>query len=98
VIDLVNCLPAVLHHHEHYDGTGYPTGLRGEDIPLEARILTIADAYDAITSMRPYRKQLTPQQALDELKSCAGTQFDPKLVDTFCKAVQKSLTKELEIK
>jgi len=98
VIDLVNCLPAVLHHHEHYDGTGYPTGLRGEDIPLEARILAIADSFDAITSMRPYRKQLTPQQALDELKNCAGTQFDPKLVDTFCKAVQKSLPKELEIK
>jgi len=57
VIDLVNCLPAILHHHEHYDGKGYPSGLKGDSIPLEGRILAIADAYDAMTSPRPYRNQ-----------------------------------------
>jgi diguanylate cyclase (GGDEF)-like protein len=86
VVDLMNCLPAILHHHEHYDGNGYPNGLRGKDIPLEARILAIADAYDALTSMRPYHNQLSPQQALDELRRCAGTQFDPDLVKVFCQS------------
>ncbi len=97
VIDLVNCLPAILHHHEHYDGTGYPAGLKGDEIPLEARILAIADAYDAITSIRSYHRQLSPQQALDELRRCAGTQFDPELVKTFCQAIEQHLPKELEI-
>ena len=98
VIDLVNCLPAILHHHEHYDGSGYPSGLKSGDIPLEARILAIADAYDAITSLRSYREQLSSQKALNELKRCAGTQFDPELVDTFCKIMEPILAKELEIK
>jgi diguanylate cyclase (GGDEF)-like protein/putative nucleotidyltransferase with HDIG domain len=98
VIDLINCLPAILHHHERYDGNGYPSGLKGENIPLEARILSIADAYDAITSPRPYHKQLSSQQALDELKRCAGTQFDPELVDIFCKTIEQTPSKELEIK
>ncbi|GAI25714.1 unnamed protein product, partial [marine sediment metagenome] len=93
-----NCLPAILHHHERYDGNGYPSGLKGENIPLEARILAIADAYDAITSPRPYHKQLSPQQALDELKCCAGTQFDPELLDVFCKTMEQTLLKGLEIK
>ena len=98
IINLVNCLPAILHHHEHYDGSGYPSGLKGEDIPSEARILAIADAYDAITSLRPYRERLSPQQALDELKRCAGAQFDPELVDIFCKIMQPTLVKELEMR
>ncbi len=97
VIDLVNCLPAILHHHEHFDGSGYPTGLKSEEIPLEARILAISDAYDAITSMRSYRSQLSPQQALDELRRCSGTQFDPELVRVFCQSIEHSLPKELEI-
>ncbi len=97
VIDLVNCLPAILHHHEHYDGSGYPGGLKGEEIPIEARVLTIADTYDAITSVRPYRNQLTPQEALDELRRCAGTQFDPELVKLFCKAIERSLPRHIEI-
>jgi diguanylate cyclase (GGDEF)-like protein/putative nucleotidyltransferase with HDIG domain len=96
VIDLVNCLPAILHHHEHYDGTGYPSGLKGEEIPLEARILAIADAYDAITSIRSYHPQLLPQQAVDELRHCAGTQFDPELVKTFCQTIEQHLPKELQ--
>jgi diguanylate cyclase (GGDEF)-like protein/putative nucleotidyltransferase with HDIG domain len=97
VIDLVNCLPAILHHHEHFDGTGYPGALKGEEIPMEARILAIADTYDAITSVRPYRNQLSPQEALDELRRCAGTQFDPEFVKTFCKAIESSLPKHIEV-
>ena len=88
ITELANSLPAILHHHERYDGNGYPSGLKGENIPLEARILAIADAYDAMTSLRPYRKQLSTQQAFDELKRCSRTQFDPELVDTFCKTVE----------
>jgi diguanylate cyclase (GGDEF)-like protein/putative nucleotidyltransferase with HDIG domain len=91
ISELADCLPAILHHHEHYNGKGYPNGLKSENIPLEARILAIADAYDAMTSTRPYRKQLSPQQALDELKSYAGTQFDPSLVDIFCKIIEPTL-------
>ncbi len=98
IIDLVNCLPAILHHHEHYDGKGYPSGLKGDSIPIEGRILAIADAYDAMTSPRPYRKQLSSQQALNELKRCAGTQFDPELVDIFCRIIESTPSRRLEIK
>jgi diguanylate cyclase (GGDEF)-like protein len=98
VIDLVNCLPVILHHHERYDGTGYPAGLKGDNIPLEARILAVADAFDAITSPRPYREQLSSQQAFDELRRCIGTQFDPKVIEVFFKAVTPASLKKLEIK
>ncbi len=98
IIDLINCLPAILHHHEHYNGTGYPFGLQGNDIPLEARLLAIADAYDAMTSLRPYRKRLSSQEALAELQRCAGTQFDPELVNIFCKLMEPAPSRELEIK
>lgn len=77
--------PAVLFHHERWDGTGYPEGLANEDIPVSARILAIADSFDAMTSDRPYRKAMTMEEALDELKANAGTQFDPRLVDVFCR-------------
>jgi putative nucleotidyltransferase with HDIG domain len=97
VIDLVSCLPGILHHHEHYDGSGYPGGLKGEEIPFEARVLAIADAYDAITSMRPYHNQLTPQEAIDELRRCSGTQFDPEMVETFCQTMESTLPKHLEV-
>ena len=90
VIDLVNCIPAILHHHERYDGTGYPSGLAGDKIPIEARILSVADAYDAMISPRPYRKQLSSQEAIEELKACSGTQFDPVIVDTFTEIVQNN--------
>jgi diguanylate cyclase (GGDEF)-like protein/putative nucleotidyltransferase with HDIG domain len=81
---LSGCLPTIQHHHERYDGTGYPAGLTGNDIPLDARILAVADAYDAMTSPRPYRREkMSHQQAVDELARCAGKQFDPEIVRAF---------------
>jgi len=80
---LRDIVPAVFHHHEQYDGTGYPLGLRGEEIPMEARVLAVADTYDAMTSDRAYRKALSHEIAVAELKRCAGTQFDPRIVAVF---------------
>lgn len=77
----------VRSHHEHYDGTGYPDGLAGEKIPVMARIIAISDAFDAMTSLRPYRQKMSTKEALIELKRCSGTQFDPKLVSIFCKII-----------
>lgn len=71
----------VMHHHEFMDGSGYPDKLAGDNIPLGARIILVADAYDAMTSDRPYRKAIGHQRAIQELKKCAGRQFDPKIVD-----------------
>jgi len=76
-------LGCVLYHHERWDGGGYPTGLAGADIPVEARLLAIADAYDAMTSDRPYRPALAPEAALEEVDRCAGSQFDPELATAF---------------
>ncbi|MHB9111570.1 MAG: HD domain-containing phosphohydrolase [Thermoleophilia bacterium] len=81
--------PLVRHHHERIDGTGYPDGLAGQDIPLGARIIGIADAYEAMTSDRPYRKALSTDAALDELRRCSGTQFDSELVDAFVELVEE---------
>ena len=82
---------SVLAHHEWYDGLGYPKGLKGEEIPLMARILAIADAYDAMISYRPYRKTGTKNEAIEELIKYSGSQFDPKLVEIFTKEVIKNL-------
>ncbi|MGB3903932.1 MAG: GAF domain-containing protein [Anaerolineae bacterium] len=76
-------LQAVLHHHEHYDGMGYPSGLEGEKIPFLARIMAVADAYSAMITDRPYRKALTPEEARLELRRNAGKQFDPQLANEF---------------
>ena len=76
-------IPYVLYHHERWDGTGYPSGKAGEEIPLEARVLAIADAFDAMTSDRPYRRALTRDEALAEVDRCAGTQFDPRIAEVF---------------
>jgi HD-GYP domain-containing protein (c-di-GMP phosphodiesterase class II) len=83
VDDFRSALPYVLLHHERWDGAGYPHGLRGEEIPVEARLLGVADAFDAMTSDRSYRPALSVEQALAELERCAGSQFDPELAETF---------------
>ena len=77
----------VLSHHENWDGTGYPNGLKGETIPLEARIISVADTYDAMTSERSYRKKMSREEAVKELIRCSGTQFDPMVVDVFINEV-----------
>ncbi len=80
---LKNLQPIVLAHHERYDGTGYPNGLRGDQIPISAQVISVADAYQAMTSNRPYRPAMTRKQAVDELRLAAGTQFNPLVVETF---------------
>lgn len=83
ITQLQEVLPAILHHHECYDGSGYPAGLAGDAIPLEARIITVADSFDAMVADRPYRKGLKVEEAASELARCAGSQFDPVIVDCF---------------
>ncbi|MGE5580284.1 MAG: HD domain-containing phosphohydrolase [Bacillota bacterium] len=85
--DLAPIADAILKHHEWWDGRGYPLGLKGEEIPLECRILAIADAFDAMTSERPYRRKLSAADAVKELIRCKGTQFDPELVDVFVRVM-----------
>lgn len=87
--DLAPIADWILKHHEWWNGQGYPLGLKGEEIPLECRILAIADTYDAITSNRPYRKAMSKKEALKELVKCAGTQLDPHLVKEFVDALGK---------
>lgn len=91
ILDPVRIAPAVKaavrHHHERFDGKGYPYGLAGGSIPLEARIIAVADSFEAMTSDRPYRKALTEHEAANELRRCAGTQFDPDCVDAFLEAI-----------
>jgi HD-GYP domain-containing protein (c-di-GMP phosphodiesterase class II) len=79
--ELTDVVPLVLHHQERWDGTGYPQHLRGEDIPLGARIIAAADAYHAIRSDRPYRSGRTHREAMRELRRCSGGQFDPQVVE-----------------
>lgn len=76
-------LPGVLHHHERWDGRGYPSGRAGAEIPLEARVLAVTDSFDAMTSERPYRRALSADAALEEVARCAGTQFDPGVALVF---------------
>jgi len=78
-----DAVPAIRHHHEAWDGTGYPDGLKGEEIPLLARILTVADWYEAMSSDRPYRTALSREEVLDEIRSNAGVKLDPKVVEVF---------------
>lgn len=87
VPSLQRALPYVLFHHERWDGLGYPTRRAGTAIPLEGRILAVADAFDAMTSIRPYRPSLTADEAADEIRRCAGTQFDPTVAAAFLEAL-----------
>lgn len=81
----------ILSHHEHFNGQGYPRGLSGEDIPIRARIVSIADAYDAMVSRRTYKEPMTHEQAILEIKRCSGTQFDPNLVNIFVDLIENGV-------
>lgn len=80
-------IPIVMQHHERYDGTGYPVGLKGEEINYLARIMTLADSFDAMTTYRPYQAEKTIEEAFVEIRACAGTQFDPQLSEEFIRAI-----------
>ena len=93
-IDTLQGAAEIIHaHHEHYDGTGYPRGLAGKNIPLEARIFAVVDAYDAMTSYRPYRRARSHDEAVEEIARHAGTQFDPEVVRAFLEADKQRLTR-----
>lgn len=89
ISDLGHAKEYILYHHEKYNGTGYPAGLRGNQIPLGARIITVADCFDAMTSNRSYRDALSLGQAVLELKMCSSSQFDPKIVDVFVRVLER---------
>jgi HD-GYP domain-containing protein (c-di-GMP phosphodiesterase class II) len=81
--ELANVARLILHHHEHWDGRGYPDGLKKDAIPLECRILGVLDAYDAMTNERPYHKGISKEEALTEINRCSGSQFDPVIAIKF---------------
>ena len=88
ILDFRPALPIVAQHHENFDGTGYPNGLSGENIDLKARILAVADCYDAIVSDRPYRQGLPPAKVIEILKQGSGTKFDPEVINAFLHAME----------
>jgi len=90
---LTNVAPLVLYHHEHYDGRGYMEGLKGEEIPIGARILNVADSFEAMTSDRPYSKGKSLKEAIRELKAHSGTQFDPKVVEALLEVLKEEKEK-----
>lgn len=92
---LSTIIPGILHHHERYDGKGYPEGIRGDDIPLCARILCVADSFDAMTAERPYKPPRGIEDAKLELKRCSGTQFDPEVVEAFLKVFEREYAPNL---
>lgn len=87
-------LPGILHHHERWDGSGYPNGLSGEEISIEGRILCVADTYDAIVTTRPYRSSRSSDEAIEELRRCAGTQFDGEVVEAFVEGLAAGFPEE----
>jgi HD-GYP domain-containing protein (c-di-GMP phosphodiesterase class II) len=96
--ELVPIAEAILAHHERWDGSGYPLGVKGEQIPLISRIFAIVDTYDVMTHECPYREIFSPEQAAEELKRCSGTQFDPSLVEMFIDKVLKSTNNNIDQK
>ena len=95
--DLVPCVGSILYHHERWDGTGYPEGLKGKTIPLNARILAIADAFAAMTSARPYRDAFCDDKVLRKLREGAGTQFDPELVEVFIGLIEAGASRKAKV-
>ena len=95
--NLVPCVSTILYHHERWDGGGYPDGLKGEEIPIEARILAIADSFEAMTSPRPYRPALSIEEVMKELRQGAGLQFDPSLVEVFIGIIEAGLPEKEKI-
>jgi HD-GYP domain-containing protein (c-di-GMP phosphodiesterase class II) len=93
---LASCLPAILHHHERFDGKGYPHGLKGPEIPFFSRIIAVADTFDAITTSRAYRFAMAPEKALAILDEAAGTQLDPQIVEAFKEVFETTLKAEFE--
>jgi diguanylate cyclase (GGDEF)-like protein len=87
--DMSRLARIILHHHERYDGRGYPDGLLGEEIPLESRILAVTDAYDAMTSDRPHRRAMPHEEAIRRIQQASGTQFDPTVVEVFLKCINR---------
>jgi putative nucleotidyltransferase with HDIG domain len=83
-------IPTILHHHEHFDGSGYPDGLAGDEIPIASRILLVTDAFDAMTTDRPYRKAMPEEAAIQELRRCSGSQFDPHIVEAFLRVISRT--------
>ena len=96
VPNLAPCVSTILHHHERWDGSGYPEGLKGEQISVEARILAIADAFEAMSAARPYRPALCNEKVLTELRRGAGSQFDPELVEVFIGVVEAGLPDKMK--
>lgn len=90
VESLNSIIPMILYHHERYDGKGYPDGLKGQNIPYLARVLTVVDSFDAMTSNRPYNTRKTYKEAIEELKRCSGSQFDPEIADTFIEVIKEN--------
>jgi len=82
---LADLLPIIRHHHEWYNGMGYPDGIKGDNIPIAARIIHVADAYDTMTTLRSYRDVISQEEAFEKLRQCSGTQFDPKVVEILCR-------------
>src|SRR5437868_5824997 len=89
VAQLIDIIPGMKYHHEKWGGGGYPDGMAGEDIPVQARIVAIADTFDAMTTNRPYQKAMEIAYVVDKIKSFAGSRFDPRVVDAFVQAVKR---------
>lgn len=82
-------VPMIRHHHEWYDGTGYPDALKGDEIPLGARIISVSDAYISMTTQYSYREAMSQEEALVELRQCSGTQFEPEMVEALCRLMNE---------
>ena len=92
---LWNLIPMIRNHHENYDGSGYPDGLKGEKIPLEARVVSLADYFDALATARPYKKAMSKEESMAYVKSMSGKKFDPRVVRAFLKVVDDFYTKHI---